>query len=374
MRDHDDNQKGDGGGAARSRSLLRDPDVRSATKVGGLLLAVAATIGAIGVAYVVFNPPPKPQAHAEAPQATETAAPEVYRRAIDGMPLSEGTPQPRYFAVMIDNMVEARPQAGTAGASLVIEAPVEGGITRLLAVFAEDADVKRIGPVRSSRPYYIDWAQELDASYAHVGGSPEALEKLKTAKVTNLDEYFNGRYFWRDSTRRAPHQVFTSTDLLRKAAATKEEVTSEALALVAWEFRDPTPVESRPERAADIVVPFGSATYDVTWKYDRVAGTYARYQGGSLQKDDSGQEVRANNIAVLFTSVESIDAVDRKRIRTTGEGKAVVIRDGEAVAGTWKKKSASERLNFFDADGKPVAFDAGKTWIEIVPEGSGVRY
>jgi hypothetical protein len=372
MRDHEDNHEGNGGTVAKSRALLRDPGIRSATKAGGLMLAVAVLIGAIGVAYVVFNPPPKPQAQAEAPQANETAASEVYRRVIDGMPLSEGAPQPRYFAVMIDNMVEARPQAGTAGASLVIEAPVEGGITRLLAVFAEDAEVKRIGPVRSSRPYYIDWAQELDASYAHVGGSPEAIEKLKTAKVTNLDEYFNGRYFWRDSTRRAPHQVFTSTDLLRKAAASKEGTA--ALALAAWEFRDPTPVESRPERAADIVVPFGSATYDVTWKYDRAAGTYARYQGGSLQKDDSGQEVRANNVAVLFTSVESIDAVDRKRIRTTGEGKAVVIRDGEAVAGTWEKKSVSERLNFFDADGKPVAFDAGKTWIEIVPEGSGVRY
>lgn len=357
------------------RAVLRstEPDAawRSAAKWSAIMVAVAVVIGGSALAFVAFAPnkQTKPPtivipAHVMKPE------PVVERRAIDGMPLAEGAVQPSYYAVMIDNLTDARPQAGPSKASLVIEAPVEGGITRLLAIFSSDAQVRRIGPVRSARPYYVDWAKEYDALYAHVGGSPEALRYLQDGGFRDFNEYANGRYFWRDASRKAPHQVFTSTDLLGKGAVGSTDVGSSP---DPWRFKDLPAADARPKTAHDLLVDYGSPSYAVMWKYDQESGGYRRYQGGRQQFEEGGQAVLAANVAVQFTDVVSIDDVDRKRVTTSGSGKAVVVRDGIAVAGTWKK-SSGERTKFFDASGKEVEFNAGPTWIEVVNNASTVSY
>ena len=117
-------------------------------------------------------------------------------RAIDGVLIDESEEDAYPMAVTIENNEKARPQSGLDQANLVIEAPVEGGITRFLAIFADNQEVKSIGPIRSARSYFLDWAQEFDALYSHVGGSPEALKTIKNNyQIYNLNQYFQSKYY-----------------------------------------------------------------------------------------------------------------------------------------------------------------------------------
>nr|MCU0495649.1 DUF3048 domain-containing protein [Chloroflexaceae bacterium] len=149
--------------------------------------------------------------------ATPTAAPLTAERGI-----TRGIVGQRLVAVMIDNHPDARPQSGMNAAALVFEALAEGGVTRYMAVYEPkaNASISEIGPVRSARSYFVEWAKGLNAVYTHAGGSPEGLLLAETAtEIANLDALRDGAeglYFWRSTTRFAPHNLYTSTELLRK--------------------------------------------------------------------------------------------------------------------------------------------------------------
>jgi hypothetical protein len=298
-------------------------------------------------------------------------APPTARRVIDGMPVAEGAAEGGYYAVMIDNHSDARPQAGVAEASLVYEAPVEGGITRLLAVYPSDAKVERIGPIRSARPYYLDWASELDATYVHVGGSPEALDRIKaTSGFMDLNEMYAGKYFWRDKARLAPHSTFTSMELLRQAREARF-ADRDRKDIAGWKFKDDAPVGERPESGAELVIGYAD-TYRVTWRYDRDANQFVRMRGGKEEKDATGVSVRAKNVVVQYVETKVLDEVGRRRIDTKGGGEALAAIDGRTVGGRWK--AVGGRTVFVDAAGNEFAFDAGTTWIEVVPNDTPVTH
>jgi hypothetical protein len=271
---------------------------------------------------------------------------------------------PQVFAVMVENSYEAWPLSGLDQAFLVIEAPVEGNIPRFVTFFEEGEDVKKIGPVRSARPYYLDWADEFAALYAHVGGSPEALDLISTNKTTkDLNEFSQGEYFWRDNVARfAPHNAYTSTDLLTDALT---EVGRSTREYTSWLFAEATP--SGEEISPTIDWESGS-TYDVTWRYDKATNTYQRLQGTSPVKTSAGTSILANNVVVLETDITVVDALGRRHARTTGEGKAMLYNNGTKVVATWKKPTRTDRLRFYDATGNEVTFVPGKTWIEVIPD------
>ena len=126
----------------------------------------------------------------------------VARHSLSGMWLNKEAATPRIYGVMVDNHLNAWPQSGLDQAMLVIEAPVEARVPRMLAFFSEEQDVKKIGPVRSARPYYLDWNAEFDAVYAHVGGSPAALEFLQVDDTIDINEFSNEWFFWRENGTR----------------------------------------------------------------------------------------------------------------------------------------------------------------------------
>ncbi|TAK03935.1 DUF3048 domain-containing protein [Patescibacteria group bacterium] len=272
---------------------------------------------------------------------------------------------PLAYAVMVDHSVDAWPQSGVNKAFLVIEAPVEAGIPRLEAFFAAGTDVGKIGPVRSARPYFVDWAQELDALYAHVGGSDAALELIGRTGVFDLNEFGNGAAYWRSADRFAPHNAYTSSERLA-AAAKKAEDLGKAPTLLygTWAFKD---IEPEPE-GAGATVDFGATSYKADWTYDPKTGTYARRQGGLPYQMQDGSPVAAANVAIVITQMKVVDAVGRREVKTVGEGSAMVLQDGKAVKGTWKKPSATERIRFFDENGAEMEMNAGLTWIEVVPD------
>ncbi len=271
---------------------------------------------------------------------------------------------PQVFAVMIENSYEAWPLSGLDQAFFVIEAPVEGNIPRFITFFEEGAISKKIGPVRSARPYYLDWADEFSSIYAHVGGSPEALGLIHTNGSTrDFDQFFQSEYFWRDNVGRfAPHNVYTSTDLLMSSLA---EIGRSTRTYLPWLFADGKTSGSAISPTIDWE---SGSTYDVTWKYSESTNVYTRFQGTTIMKTSSGSTVTANNVVVFESDISVVDSTGRRHIRTIGEGKALVYQNGAKIEATWKKPVRTDRLRFYGADGKEIVMNAGKTWMEVVPD------
>jgi hypothetical protein len=323
---------------------------------GGVMLLIAALTS---VVYMLREVPVDESAF---PPAIIESTSEVFRHPLTGVPMASGmTMFPQVFGVMIENSADAWPLSGVDDAFLVIEAPVEGNIPRLIAFYGSDQSVEKIGPVRSSRAYYIDWNTELGGIYAHVGGSPEALALLDERGVFDLDQFFQSEYFYRDEqTRYAPHNVYTTTDDLQKSVEEIHRVydVTEDPQYETWLFQDGI---SNASDVQTIHVEWPSSSlYNADWLYTPETNAFTRRQGGGTYT--------AQNIVVIETEIAVIDAVGRKELRTVGTGRALVYRNGETITGTWKKLSPTERLRFYDEAGKEVVMNAGKTWIEVVDD------
>lgn len=297
---------------------------------------------------------------------------EQKERVIDGVLVAVETEDYYPKAIMIENNVEARPQSGLDMANLVIEAPVEGGITRFMAIYADESEIGEIGPVRSARPYFLDWSQEYDALYGHVGGSPEALKEIKNNNsIIDLNQFYQSQYFWRSSKRAMPHNVYTSSDLLNEAVKRYSLTDAQIDKQI---YKDDLALEDRPEDFINFQIDFSTYTYRVEWKYDRVNNEYIRYQAGERHLMKDGSEIRAKNIIIQKTKVTSIDSEDRKKIKTIGEGSAIIFLDGKNIEGTWKKDKAGDRTKFYDIDNNEIKFNRGKTWIEVVDKNISLTY
>ncbi|MFZ2681507.1 MAG: DUF3048 domain-containing protein [Patescibacteria group bacterium] len=270
---------------------------------------------------------------------------------------------PQVYSVMVENSADAWPLSGVDQAFLVIEVPVEGNIPRFITFFSADSIADKIGPVRSARPYYLDWAQEFSAIYTHVGGSPEALDILASRDLEDLNEFYQGEYFWRDVPRRlAPHNVYTSIEKLLKAALELKPAEPDYLG---WLFKNDAPIGAE---GLSLVINWGEGSlYDVSWEYDLASNSYTRLQGSDIVRTEAGELVTANNIVVLASDITVVDSVGRRHIRTLGEGDALVVQDGNLILGTWKKETINDRLRFYTSEGEEIRFNAGKTWIEVVP-------
>lgn len=299
----------------------------------------------------------------------EAVIPSGVRRKIDGVFVEEGKENFYPHAVMIENSIEARPQAGLEKASVIYEALTESGITRFLAVFASDENIDFIGPVRSARPYFADWAQEYNSLYFHSGGSPEVLSDLKKGKYNLIDvnEISSlGIYFFRDKSYPRPHNLFTNTSLLDEAeydltGADKENIYEP------WQFEDDAPQEKRGD-IKNISIDFSVNIYQVNFKYDKENNEYLRFEGSEPHLIQNGAQLKAKNIIVQFVKTKVVDDLGRRDMETVGEGDAIVFNDGKATVGVWKKSSPSVRTKFYDQDDKEVALNAGVIWVEVVPD------
>lgn len=293
-------------------------------------------------------------------------------RLIDGMLISEEDKEFYPLAVMIENNEVARPQSGLDKANLVIEVPVEGGITRFLAIFADGEKVDKIGPIRSARPYFFDWAKEFDALYCHVGGSPEALKILKRDySIYNLDQYFQSKYYWRSSKQARPHNVYSSSELLYRAV---EDIKLQQENFDVWKFKEDLPLSERNDITEDIIIDFSTYINRAEWRYNKENNEYLRYQAGIQHLTSEGNQIKAKNVIIQETSIISLDEKDRKKIKIIGAGNAIIFLDGKIIKGYWKKLSAKERTKFYDQDNKEVEFNRGSSWIEVVGKNVDLRY
>jgi Protein of unknown function (DUF3048) N-terminal domain/Protein of unknown function (DUF3048) C-terminal domain len=281
------------------------------------------------------------------------------------------------IAVMVDDQAEARPQSGFNAASVVWQAPAEGGIPRYMLIFGE-GDPPAVGPVRSSRLYFITWAAEWRALYVHVGGSPQALATLAASGsgqlVYNADEFqWGGTYLWRITQRFPPHNVYTDGKHLRALAA-RVGATAPA-AGPAWTFAPGAPLAERP---ADARLQITYPASQVAYRYDRASNTYLRFVGGQPQVDaGDGRQVAPANVVVMTVVFGPLNDGNPSKMRleaqVVGKGPAWIATNGVTIRGTWRKASNEAPTRFYGSDGNEVALTVGQTFIQVVPPGTPVR-
>ncbi|MFH1661867.1 MAG: DUF3048 domain-containing protein [Candidatus Falkowbacteria bacterium] len=277
------------------------------------------------------------------------------RRAIDGVYVKEEEENYYPVAVVIENHIDARPAFGIEKANFVIEAEAEGSITRFLAVFADGKDVTEIGPIRSARPYFVDWAHELSALFAHCGGSPEALVKIVKDNVFDINEFYNETYFWRDKMKDAPHNIYTSSGKMNEYL---EKKGLEEGKFFSWKFKDEAEDVERGDDS-NIEIIFKAPDYVAEWEYDKENNIYTRENGNK-------EKIKAKNVIIQYVKAEVIDDEWRLKMQHIGEGDAVACLDGKCKDGKWRKKTSSSRTRFYDLEENEFEFNAGTTWVEVV--------
>ena len=257
-------------------------------------------------------------------------------------------------SVIIDNIEYSHPLSGLEKASIVYEAPVEGDITRFLAIF-DDSDLpSKIGPIRSARPYFIDFSEEYGGIFIHAGGSPEALSRLNNTSLYNLDEFKYGNYFYRDVSREAPYNLYITGSSIKKFIKDFNVPPNFSVAFSPWQYKEEE--KNWPYHGPEIKINFKK---EIVWRYNNDGQFYER-EGGNF---------KTKNLIILETDIKSIDELDRRFIRTEGSGRAFFLEKGKAFLGLWKKEAG--RIKFYDEEGKEVSLLPGNTWIEIVYPGGG---
>ena len=309
------------------------------------------------------------------PLPTPTPTPTPVPAPLTGRPVSAEVAARHPIAVMIDDLAPARPQSGLNAADIVWHAPAEGGIPRYMAIYQSRMKTD-IGPVRSSRVYYVLWAAEWRATYVHSGGSPQALALLRRkgagAYVYDANEFAHGGAFERATTRFAPHNLYTDAARMRRLG--KRLGAKDGPIESAWQFAPDAPLEDRPT-GGKIKVPYPLNT--VTYSYDRDTNTYLRGVTGQKREIDAfdGQQVAPRNVVVMtVTFIQTGDSKRRLEGDVIGGGTATISTNGRTIVGTWKKASETAPTRFFDADGQPVTLTIGQTFIQVVPRGTKVTY
>lgn len=299
--------------------------------------------------------------------------------------LSDSAIGARPIAIMVENSPAARPQWGITTPDIVLEGVVEGGITRMMWIYADAEDIPdKVGPVRSARHDYVEIAKGMNAIFVHWGGSDEngftlAYPTIKNLGVNNIDGMaYSGAYFFRDTTRStsSEHRGCTSGTKLISAISklgynTKQTVEN-------W-----VPFEVAPEGASNvwgdtsvtgdcsqITVTFSSG-YVHTFKYNAETKKYTNYLNNKVMTDgNNGKEMAVENVIVMYTPVSTLNTGKGHKEwnleLTKGEGFYVSNGVGQKIS--WSKGSKTGALKFYGVNGQELKVNSGQTWIGVVPE------
>lgn len=312
---------------------------------------------------------------------------------LTGLELSESAAGKRPVAIMVENSPDARPQWGLSTPDIVLEGLVEGGITRMMWIYADVTKIPKVGPVRSARHDYVEIAYGMNAVFTHWGGSRPAYSLLKTLANkgyldvdgktlgTNGNESQKGYYFFKDPThsKATEHCGYTNGSYI--AAAMEKRGIDTTQTKSDWA---PFTVITKGERVpfsgatagtcSSITVTFSSG-YKHTFEYDSGTGLYKNFMNKDPMKDgNTGEQMAVKNVIVMYTNVTGYETSikDDLKLRewdlTSGE--ALYITNGYGEKITWKKGDMSSPLKFYGQDGKELTVNAGQTWIGVIPNGN----
>lgn len=276
----------------------------------------------------------------------------------------------RPIAVMIDNEgTRSLPQGGLDKAQVIYEVIVEGGETRLMPLFW-GVDVQMIGPVRSSRDYFLDYSMEHDAIYVHFGWSPKAKSDISKLKINNINGVSNGgEIFWDLTKDRGNWQdSYTSMQkILDYVKKVKYRTETDKKPVFSYNQTD---VEPAAGQTAEKISLRYSASYTCGYEYDQTAKVYNRIRKGKPQMERvSGKQLQAVNIIIQYTHNNAIngDDKDRQELDTVGSGTGYFITYGKAVKIKWSKKARATQTMYTDESGNEIVLNPGQTWVQVLP-------
>ena len=276
----------------------------------------------------------------------------------------------RPIAVMIDNHKQALPQAGLNEAYVVYEIIVEGGESRLMAIF-KGVEPEKIGPVRSSRHYFLDYALENDAIYAHFGWSPQAEYDISHLGVQNVNGLIeSSETFWRVKDKSAPHNVATTIEKLKAVAEKRNyRLTSDDTSVLHYVVDE---VNLEEGIAADTVtIPYNGKANTVKYVYNEETKRYQRFSKGVEEKDwATGEAVTTKNIIITFAknyTLRDSENKGRQGIENIDTLKGYYITNGRAIEITCEKTSRKEKTVYRDLEGNEINVNDGNTYIQICP-------
>jgi hypothetical protein len=331
--------------------------------------AAVGSSGTPGDSGSSLSPDPGSSSPEISPSPTPVPTPVMAVAPLDGLLTTPAKAKLHPIAVMIDDLAPARPQSGFTDASVVWQAPAEGGIPRYMMVFQENTPGD-VGPVRSARYYYIAWAAEWRAAYVHAGGSPQALATLRAQGngqlVFDANQFFNGEYFRRITTNFPPHNLYTTGRQLRQLA-TKVKA-SKAPAGPVWRFAPDAPLDQRPVGGT---IETDYLANSIIYKYDRATNTYRRFVSGGIRQVDAGskKQVAPKNVVVMlmqFGPLNDDTSHHRLEAKVVGSGTAWIATNGHTIKGKWRKKSLTAPTLFYDAAGHQVTLTAGQTFVQVM--------
>lgn len=280
----------------------------------------------------------------------------------------------RPIAVMIDNHNLAWPQGGLNQAYMVYEIIVEGGETRLMALF-KGVDVEKIGPVRSARHYFIDYAMENDAIYTHFGQSPQAQSDLKKYSIDDINGITeDGTTFWRVKDKSAPHNAVTSTEKLLQSAKNKKYRTTSSEESVLNYVTDEVNLEEG-QGAVSVTIPH-STLQEVEYFYDEENKVYQRYARDKEQTDwTTGEPVTTKNIIITFCdnyTLSDSENKGRQGLKNIGTFDGYYITNGKAIKIKCIKEDRQSQTKYEDLEGNEIKVNDGNTFVQICPTSADV--
>ena len=232
--------------------------------ISSIIIVIALIV--LGYRYLML---PKTVNTISAPKInSQSSKPTTVASTLTGLQVSPSTNKLPITAVMIENSLPARPQSGLGEAGVVIEALTEGGISRFVALY-QSQNSTSIGPIRSARPYFVGWAMGFDATYAHVGGSPQGLQDISQWGIRDMNQFYNGNYYHRINSRVAPHNVYTTLATLYKLEQTKGYTSS---SFNSWPRKSTKPL-TKPI-VSSISLNISRTNYNVSYSYDAATNSY----------------------------------------------------------------------------------------------------
>lgn len=309
---------------------------------------------------------------------------------LTGLELSESASGKRPVAIMVENSPSARPQWGLSTPDIVLEGVVEGGITRMMWIYADVAKIPKVGPVRSARHDYVEIAYGMNAVFTHWGGSRPAYSLLKTLANkgyldvdgktlgTNGNESNKGYYFFKDPThsKATEHCGYTNGSYIAAAIEKRNIDTTQTKSnwapYTVITSGERIPFESSSAGTCKSITVTFSSGYKHTFQYDSTTGLYKNFMNKDPMKDgNTGEQMAVKNVIVMYTGVSGYqtsvkDDLKLREWDLTG-GDALYITNGYGERITWKKGDQSSPLKFYGQDGKELTVNKGQTWIGAVP-------
>ena len=303
----------------------------------------------------------------QAPSTTQAPKETIIRNPLTGEPgYSKKLLKNRPVFVVVENHPDARPQWGLTSSDIVWEMVAEGGITRMMLMYADASRIpEKVGPIRSARHYFVDLAEGFDGIFVHFGYSPKAKAQIANHNVNNINGLVDN-YFYRDRSRNvaSEHTSYTTCEEIKNAIANKEYRTE-----IGEDYKSPFKFNDKAKNLSapcnELTVSYSSG-YTYTYTYDKENNVYRSTLNGNKFVDSEGTQQNFENIIICYTNISSMNDSKGRVDFDLSEGKGIYASNGSYTEITWKKGDSADMMKFYNKNGDELSLNTGRTYIGIL--------